>query len=75
MGYLSVCSGIEAASVAWKPLVRWWHAHVWDATRHLPRPGVQIRYIEGRIRFGDRAGGRAPFGSAIVVFRPVEVVP
>ena len=54
--------------------VRWWHAHVWDASRHQPRPGVQIRYIEGRIRFGDSAGGRAPFPSVVLVFRPVAEV-
>jgi phage N-6-adenine-methyltransferase len=55
--------------------VRWWHAFVWDATRHQPRPGVEVRYIEGRIRFGDSAGGRAPFPSVLIVFRPVTPAP
>jgi hypothetical protein len=29
--------------------------------------------IPGRVRFGDTAGERAPFPSAIVVFRPAAL--
>lgn len=50
----------------------YWHQHVWDARRHRPREGVQIRFLPGRIRFGDTAGDAAPFPSAIVVFRPIH---
>lgn len=38
---------------------QWWHRYVMEAT--------EIRFIEGRLRFGD-AINPAPFPSAIVVF-------
>lgn len=49
---------------------QWWHAHVWDAARHRPRPRREIRFIPDRIRFTSRSGQaeRAPFGAVVVVF-------
>lgn len=41
---------------------QWWHAYVMKA---------EIRFIRGRLKFGD-AENSAPFPSAIVVFRPRE---
>ena len=32
-------------------------------------PGVEIRFIKGRLRFGGATAG-APFPSVVVVFRP-----
>jgi site-specific DNA-methyltransferase (adenine-specific) len=49
---------------------RWYHAHVWDAEKHQPRPGVEIRFIKGRLKFGNSANS-APFPSVVIVFRPV----
>jgi site-specific DNA-methyltransferase (adenine-specific) len=49
---------------------RWWHAHVWDETKHQPRPGVEIRFVRGRLKFGGATAG-APFPSVVIVFRPV----
>ena len=40
---------------------RWWHAYVTRAS--------EVRYIQGRLKFGESATG-APFPSALVVFRP-----
>ena len=48
---------------------RWWHGSVWDREKHQPRPGVEVRFIKGRLKFGGAACG-APFPSVIVVFRP-----
>lgn len=48
---------------------RWWHEHVWDGEKHQPRPGVEVRFIKGRLKFGGSKNS-APFPSAIVVFRP-----
>lgn len=48
---------------------RWWHEHVWDAERHRPRPGVEVRFIKGRLKFGGATAG-APFPSVVIVFRP-----
>jgi phage N-6-adenine-methyltransferase len=48
---------------------RWWHETVWDVDLHQPRPGVEIRYIKGRLKFGDGAG-TAPFPSALIIMRP-----
>jgi phage N-6-adenine-methyltransferase len=39
----------------------WWHEHV--------APYAEIRFIKGRLRFSD-ATSPAPFGSALLVFRP-----
>lgn len=30
---------------------KWWHAHVWDKTRHAPREGVEVRFVPGRLSF------------------------
>ncbi len=49
---------------------RWWHDYVWDNVRHQPRPGVEVRFIKGRLKFEGAAAG-APFPSVILVFRPV----
>jgi site-specific DNA-methyltransferase (adenine-specific) len=29
----------------------WWHNYVWDNEGNCPRPGVEIRYAKGRVRF------------------------
>jgi phage N-6-adenine-methyltransferase len=41
---------------------RWWHEYCMKA---------EIRFIRGRLKFGDAESG-APFPSAIIVFRPRE---
>jgi site-specific DNA-methyltransferase (adenine-specific) len=48
---------------------RWWHAHVWDAARHRSRPGVELRFRKGRLKFGDSKNS-APFPSVVLVMRP-----
>ena len=45
------------------------HAHIWDAEKHQPRPGVEVRFLKGRLKFVGATAG-APFPSMIVVFRP-----
>jgi phage N-6-adenine-methyltransferase len=50
---------------------RWWHRHVWDASVNRCRPGVEIRFIKGRLKFGEGKNS-APFPSVVVVFRPVS---
>lgn len=49
---------------------RWWHSDVWDAENHHSRPGVEIRFIKGRLKFGASENS-APFPSVVIVFRPV----
>ena len=48
---------------------RMWHEHVWDAEKHQPRPGVEIRFVKGRLKFGGSSNS-APFPSVVIVFRP-----
>jgi len=48
---------------------RWWHSEVWDAQKHTPRPGVEIRFVKGRLKFGN-ATNSAPFPSVVLIFRP-----
>ena len=49
---------------------RWWHEHIWDSEKHQPRPGVEIRFVKGRLKFGEGKNS-APFPSVVVIFRPV----
>lgn len=48
---------------------RWWHEHVWDREKYQPRPGVEIRFVKGRLTFGGASAG-APFPSVVIIFRP-----
>lgn len=50
---------------------RYWHEHIWNRERHQPRPGVEVRFIKGRLKFGEGKNS-APFPSVVVVFRPVH---
>lgn len=47
---------------------RYWHDYVWDRVHHRPRPGVQVHFIKGRVRFVGADNG-APFPSAVVIFQ------
>lgn len=49
---------------------RWWHSDVWDASVNRCRPGVEVRFVKGRLKFGNSENS-APFPSAVIVFRPV----
>lgn len=49
---------------------RYWHAWIWNGDEHQPRPGVEIRFIKGRLKFGEGKNS-APFPSVVVIFRPV----
>lgn len=49
---------------------RYWHEHIWDTERHRPRPGVEVRFLKGRLKFGESQNS-APFPSVVIVFRPV----
>jgi hypothetical protein len=44
----------------------WWH-------RFVLRTGAEVRYVEGRLTFGD-AKNTAAFASAVVIYRPTDVV-
>ena len=46
---------------------RWWHEWVWDGDQHGPRPGVAVRFVKGRLKFGGAAAG-APFPGVVLVF-------
>ncbi len=49
---------------------RWFHDHVWDRERNTTRPGVEFRFVKGRLTFGGAPAG-APFPSVVIIFRPV----
>jgi phage N-6-adenine-methyltransferase len=48
---------------------KWWHESVWDTDAHRTRPGVEVRFLRGRLKFGDGTGS-APFPSAVIILRP-----
>lgn len=47
------------------------HTFLWDDQQHMPRPGIEIRLLKGRLKFGGNSGGSgaAPFPSMVVVVR------
>ena len=45
------------------------HAYIWDTENHRPRPGVEVRFVKGRLKFIGAKHG-APFPSMVVIFRP-----
>lgn len=47
---------------------RWWHEHVYLGGG-LYWPGVEVRFVKGRLKFGDSTNS-APFPSVVIVFRP-----
>jgi len=50
---------------------RWWFQYVWSEEQQRPLPGVEVRFIKGRLKFGDSKNS-APFPSVIIIFRPLE---
>lgn len=50
----------------------WWHDNIWDEEENQPYPGVEVRLLRGRLKFGKAKSG-APFPSAIVIFRSWRV--
>ena len=51
---------------------RWFHAHVYDASTRHWYPGVEVRFVQGRLKFGctGKPQKSAPFPSLVIVFRP-----
>lgn len=47
---------------------RAFHDHIWDLSSNSPRPGIEVRFLKGRIRFVG-ADNSAPFPSMVVVFK------
>lgn len=45
-----------------------WFSYVWDGEKHCPKNGVEVRFIAGRLKFGD-AKDAAPFPSCCTIFR------
>lgn len=64
-------STVIACLVPSRTDTRWWHEHVWDDVRHCARPGVEVRFRKGRLKFGG-SDNSAPFPSVVIVFRPKE---
>jgi site-specific DNA-methyltransferase (adenine-specific) len=53
---------------------KWFHRYIWDKTTHKPRPGVEVRFLQGRLKFSNHPDA-APFPSMVVVFRPTTAMP
>lgn len=50
---------------------RWWHEWIYYGDG-MWWPGVEVRFIKGRLKFGD-SNNSAPFPSVVVVFRGLGV--
>ena len=48
---------------------RYFHEHLWADSIHAARPGIELRFVKGRLKFGGQKNC-APFPSMVVVFRP-----
>lgn len=69
VGKAATCGALVVALLPARTDTRWWHDFIWDAERHRPRAGVQVRLRKGRLKFGGAKAG-APFPSVVVVFNP-----
>lgn len=49
---------------------KWWHEYVYYGDG-MWWPGVDVRFIKGRLKFGDGKNS-APFPSVLVIFKPVN---
>ena len=47
---------------------RWFHDLIWDTTSSHPRTGISVRFLRGRLKFGN-ATASAPFPSMLVIVR------
>lgn len=47
----------------------WWWDFVWDKNTDLPRTGVRVKFLPGRLKFKGAPAG-APFPSVLVTFMP-----
>lgn len=47
---------------------KWFHTYIWDSEQNKPYPDVSIRFLKGRLKFGDSKNS-APFPSMLVIFR------
>ncbi len=52
--------------------VEYFHKYIWDEKRHKLRLGKEIRFLKGRLKFGD-SEHPAPFPSMIVIFNPIYI--
>lgn len=48
-----------------------WHDFVWDTEACTPRPGVDVNFLKGRLKFKG-AKDPAPFPSVVVTFNPIK---
>jgi len=46
---------------------RAFHSYIWNQYEHKPWPGVEVRFLKGRLRFVG-APASAPFPSMVVIF-------
>lgn len=63
MGY-----GVAVMLIPARTDTRWFHNYIWG------QPGVEIRFIQGRLKFEnpDHVSNTAPFPSMVVIFRKPE---
>lgn len=50
---------------------KYFHNFIWDTDKHCPKPGVEVRFLKGRLKFGG-ATNSAPFPSMVAIFRPSD---
>jgi site-specific DNA-methyltransferase (adenine-specific) len=65
----SLCGCTVVCLVPARTDTRWWHSFVWDGVNHQPQQGVEVRFLKGRLKFGEGKNS-APFPSCVVIFRP-----
>lgn len=50
---------------------RWWFKYIVNENGIGWRPGVEVRFVKGRLKFGSGKNS-APFPSVVVIFRPIQ---
>lgn len=56
---------------------KWFHRYVWDVSKNAARPGIELRFISGRISFDAPAGMKANAnvkGSILVIVHKITTI-
>lgn len=64
-----VDKALVAALIPSRTDTAWWHKYIWNEKAHRPWPGVEVRFIKGRLKFKGQTAP-APFPTALAIFMP-----
>ncbi len=65
---LCKCEGLVVGLLPARTDTKWFHDYIWDIRRHQPKEHTEVRFLKGRLKFGDSTNS-APFPSMVVIWK------